>query len=172
MANNGGNKTRIDKTGTDKTGIDKTGNGKMGIDDALVRSLADLLDELNLSEIEYAAGDWRVRVARHAAGQPAAAPAAAARQTAVAEDGTVEAEAPPEGAVISPMVGTAFLAPEPGAANFVAVGDRVSEGQTVMLVEAMKTFNEIRAPRAGEVAQILVENATPVEYGDVLMIVA
>ena len=155
MANSGGNKTRIDK---------------MGIDDALVRSLADLLDELNLSEIEYAAGDWRVRVARNAAGQPVAAPAPAPEQAAAAEDGA--AEAPPEGAVTSPMVGTAYLAPEPGAANFVAVGDRVSEGQTVMLVEAMKTYNEIRAPHAGEVAQILVENATPVEYGDVLMIVA
>ena len=158
MANSGGNKTRIDK---------------MGIDDALVRSLADLLDELNLSEIEYAAGDWRVRVARNAAGQSVAAPAPAPGQTATAEDAAAGAvEAPPEGAVTSPMVGTAYLAPEPGAANFVAVGDRVSEGQTVMLVEAMKTYNEIRAPHAGEVAQILVENATPVEYGDVLMIVA
>ncbi len=154
------------------SGDDKTKIGKTEIDDALVRSLAGLLDELNLGEIEYAAGDWRVRVARHAAGQPVAMPAAAPGQAATAEDGTVEAEAPPEGAVTSPMVGTAYLAPEPGAANFVAVGDRVSEGQTVMLVEAMKTYNEIRAPHAGEVAQILVENATPVEYGDVLMIVA
>ena len=161
MSNSGGEKTRIDK---------------MGIDDALVRSLADLLDELNLSEIEYAAGDWRVRVARNAAGQPAAVPAPAPTQAASAEDAAardaVADDAPPEGAVTSPMVGTAYLAPEPGAANFVAVGDQVSEGQTVMLVEAMKTYNEIRAPRAGEVEQILVENATPVEYGDVLLIVA
>ncbi len=152
-----------------------SGDNKSRIDEALVRSLADLLDELNLSEIEYAAFDWRVRVARNAAGQPAAVPAAAPGQTATVEGASAEngeAEAPPEGAVTSPMVGTAYLAPEPGAANFVAVGDRVSEGQTVMLVEAMKTYNEIRAPRAGEVAQILIENATPVEYGDVLLVIA
>jgi acetyl-CoA carboxylase biotin carboxyl carrier protein len=147
---------------------------KTDIDEARVRALADLLDELELSEIEYAAGDWRVRVARNAAGQavaePARAPADAAdaQTEAAAETG---AEAPPPGAVTSPMVGTVYLAPEPDAAPFVTIGERVSEGQTVVLIEAMKTFNEIRAPRAGEVKQILVENATPVEYGDVLLIV-
>jgi acetyl-CoA carboxylase biotin carboxyl carrier protein len=155
----------------DKTKIGKTEIGKTEIDDALVRSLAGLLDELNLGEIEYAAGDWRVRVARNTAGPPAAVPAPAPGPEATPAEAAA-AEAPPEGAVTSPMVGTAYLAPEPGAANFVAVGDRVSEGQTVMLVEAMKTYNEIRAPRAGEVAQILIENATPVEYGDVLLVIA
>jgi len=147
---------------------------KTDIDEARVRALADLLDELKLSEIEYAAGDWHVRVARNAAGQavavPAQAPAASpAAQTEVA--GETGVEAVPPGAVTSPMVGTVYLAPEPDAPPFVTVGEKVGEGQTVMLIEAMKTFNEIRAPRAGEVKQILVENATPVEYGDVLLIV-
>ncbi len=146
---------------------------KTDIDEARVRALADLLDELELSEIEYSAGDWRVRVARNAAGQavavPAQTPAAAGAETeAAAETG---AEAVPPGAITSPMVGTVYLSPEPDAAPFVTLGEKVSEGQTLVLIEAMKTFNEIRAPRAGEVKRILVENATPVEYGDVLLIV-
>ena len=135
---------------------------KTDIDEARVRALADLLDELKLSEIEYAAGQ--------AVAVPAQAPAASpAAQTEVA--GETGVEAVPPGAVTSPMVGTVYLAPEPDAPPFVTVGEKVGEGQTVMLIEAMKTFNEIRAPRAGEVKQILVENATPVEYGDVLLIV-
>jgi len=143
---------------------------KTTIDDDLVRQLADLLDEKNLTEIEYSTGQLRVKVAR---GGVAMAPVAglAAAPVPLAEAAGSASEAPVAGSVTSPMVGTAYLAPEPGAANFVAVGDRVSEGQTLLLIEAMKTFNEVRAPRAGEVKRILIENATPVEYGDVLMII-
>ena len=141
-----------------------------------VRQLAKLLDETGLTEIEYATGAFRVRVARqqtvvHEAAAPAAA--AAPVSTPVAAPALVEKayDATHPGAVKSPMVGTGYLAPEPGAPGFVAVGDRVKEGQTLMLVEAMKTFNEIKSPRAGTVRKILIENQQPVEYGDVLMII-
>ena len=141
-----------------------------------VRQLAKLLDETGLTEIEYATGAIRDRVARqqtvvHEAAAPAAA--AAPVSTPVAAPALVEKayDATHPGAVKSPMVGTGYLAPEPGAPGFVAVGDRVKEGQTLMLVEAMKTFNEIKSPRAGTVRKILIENQQPVEYGDVLMII-
>src|SRR5690606_37258224 len=141
-----------------------------------VRQLAKLLDETGLTEIEYATGAFRVRVARQqtvvhetvapaAAAAPVATPVAAPALTEKAYDATHP------GAVKSPMVGTGYLAPEPGAPAFVAVGDRVKEGQTLMLVEAMKTFNEIKSPRAGTVRKVLIENQQPVEYGDVLMII-
>ena len=140
-----------------------------------VRQLAKLLDETGLTEIEYATGAFRVRVSRQqTVVQEAAAPAAAAPvATPVAAPALVEKayDATHPGAVKSPMVGTGYLAPEPGAPAFVAVGDRVKEGQTLMLVEAMKTFNEIKSPRAGTVRKILIENQQPVEYGDVLMII-
>lgn len=141
-------------------------------DKGLIRDLAALLDETGLTEIEWTRGDRTVRVARQpaavAAAAPAAAPAAAkpAREDAAAAD--------PEnhpGAVLSPMVGTAYAAPEPGAAPFVEVGVQVSEGQTVLIVEAMKTMNPIPAPRSGVVRRILVSDGAPVEYGEVLMIV-
>lgn len=142
-----------------------------------VRQLAKLLDETGLTEIEYATGAFRVRVARqqtvvHETVAPASA-AAAPVSTPVAAPALVEKayDASHPGAVKSPMVGTGYLAPEPGAPAFVAVGDRVKEGQTLMLVEAMKTFNEIKSPRAGTVRKILIENQQPVEYGDVLMII-
>ncbi len=142
-----------------------------------VRQLAKLLDETGLTEIEYATGAFRVRVARqqtvvHEAASPGSA-AAAPVSTPVAAPALVEKayDATHPGAVKSPMVGTGYLAPEPGAPAFVAVGDRVKEGQTLMLVEAMKTFNEIKSPRAGTVRKILIENQQPVEYGDVLMII-
>ncbi len=142
-----------------------------------VRELAKLLEETGLSEIEYATGDFRVRVARGrtvvheaAAPAPAAAPAAAAPLAAPAlAEKAYDASHP--GAVKSPMVGTAYLSPEPGAPAFVAVGDRVKEGQTLLLVEAMKTFNEIKSPRSGTLRKVLIENQQPVEYGDVLMII-
>lgn len=143
------------------------------IDSALVRRLARLLDETGLTELEYSTDSWRIRVARHpgaaqgaqpvsaAAAEPAPAPAAAA-------------EAPPDashpGAVVSPMVGTVYLAPEPGAAPFVQVGDRVEQGATLLIVEAMKVMNPVIAPRPGRVARVLVENGAPVEYGAALMI--
>jgi acetyl-CoA carboxylase biotin carboxyl carrier protein len=141
-----------------------------------VRQLAKLLDETGLTEIEYATGAFRVRVARqqtvvHETMAPAAAAVPVA--TPVAAPALVEKafDATHPGAVKSPMVGTGYLAPEPGAPAFVAAGDRVKEGQTLMLIEAMKTFNEIKSPRAGTLRKILIENQQPVEYGDILMII-
>jgi acetyl-CoA carboxylase biotin carboxyl carrier protein len=139
-----------------------------------VRQLAALLVETGLSEIEYATGAFRIRVSRQqsVAAEPAA-PAAAPVSTPVAVPALVEKayDGTHPGAIKSPMVGTGYLAPEPGAAAFVSVGDRVKEGQTLMLVEAMKTFNEIKSPRAGVVRKIMIENQQPVEYGDILMII-
>ena len=147
-----------------------------------VRRLAELLDETGLTEIEYDDGDLRIRVARQQAGAVAlAAPPAPGGGPAGAGASPPPVAAVPEapaavaadhpGAVTSPMVGTVYLSPEPGAATFIGVGDTVSVGQTLMLVEAMKTFNEIKAPHAGTVTQIVVENGVPVEFGDVLAIV-
>jgi len=133
-------------------------------DAELIRTLAALLSETGLTEIEYAIGDRRIRVARTPAGAPAAPPA-----TVV--------EAPPSrpanaaGAVKSPMVGTAYLAPQPGDPPFVRLGDRVTEGQPLLIIEAMKVMNQIRAHRPGRVAQILVADAQPVEYGTILMLI-
>ena len=124
-------------------------------------------------EIGTQARDGRsVRVARNvsiAAAIPAVAAPVAAAPGAVASAAADLSKHP--GAVTSPIVGTAYLAPEPGKANFVAVGDKVTAGQTLLIIEAMKTFNPIKAPKAGTVARILVENAQPVEYGEPLMIV-
>ena len=134
------------------------------IDEDLVRRLAALLEETGLTEIEYGTEDWRVRVAKHRDEVVAATPAAAPSPAPAAEP------ASEPGAVTSPMVGTVYLSPEPGAPTFVKAGDQVEAGQTLLLVEAMKTFNEIRAPLAGVVAEIMVHDRMPVEYGDVLMI--
>lgn len=143
-----------------------------------VRRLAELLDETGLTEIEYDTGDIKIRVARQHGGAvsytppPAAAPAAPAVESAPAADDAPQAiSADHPGAVTSPMVGTAYLAPEPGAAFFINVGDSITKGQTLMLVEAMKTFNEIKAPHGGIVKQIIIENGVPVEFGDVLAII-
>ncbi|MCY4394318.1 MAG: acetyl-CoA carboxylase biotin carboxyl carrier protein [Rhodospirillaceae bacterium] len=153
------------------------------IDNDSVRRLAELLDETGLTEIEYDNGDIRIRVARQQAGAvayaplPGALPAPAEAGGPPLEAGGSASEVPAAvsadhpGAVTSPMVGTVYLSPEPGAATFIGVGDSVSVGQTLMLVEAMKTFNEIKAPHAGTVRQIVVENGIPVEFGDVLAIV-
>ena len=158
---------------------DKKSNGSSasGIDPNLVRELAAILTDTGLSEIEVEHGDLRLRLARslgpaptvqthvmHAppvsvAAAPAAAPAAAAAP--VVHPGTVP----------SPMVGTAYLSPEPGAPVFIKIGDSVTEGQTLMVVEAMKTFNPIPAPRAGKITAILVADAQPVEYGEGLVVI-
>jgi acetyl-CoA carboxylase biotin carboxyl carrier protein len=147
-------------------------------DTALIRDLAVLLDETNLSEIELEKGDTRIRVARQisisapvsvaapAAPAPAAAPAATAAPAAAPADA-----APAQGTVASPMVGTAYMAAEPGAAPFVQVGDKVAEGQTILIIEAMKTMNHIPSTKAGTVKEILVEDAQPVEFGEPLIIV-
>ncbi len=139
---------------------------KLAIDSEMIRTLAALLEETGLSEIEIGEGETRIRVARNglAAGvAPGPAPAAAPETPPLAD-------ASHPGAVTSPIVGTVYVASEPGAEPFVAVGDRVAEGQTLLIIEAMKVMNPIRAPRAGTVAELLVENGDPVEYGDVLLI--
>lgn len=142
-------------------------------DQDLIRQLATLLDETNLTEIELERDDFRVRVARQvtveapvsvARSAPAAAPAAAAAPA------SSDAAGHP-GAVPSPMVGTAYRAPEPGARNFIEIGDTVSAGDTLLIVEAMKTMNQIPAPRAGRVTAILVEDGQPVEYGEPLVVI-
>jgi acetyl-CoA carboxylase biotin carboxyl carrier protein len=148
---------------------------RIPIDPDSIRRLAAVLVETGLTEIEIAEKDSRIRVVRGAApGEMvlAAAPAAVAAVAAPAAPAPAAVDDPSShpGAINSPMVGVAYLAPEPGAANFVVVGQQVAAGQTVLLIEAMKTFNQIKAPKAGTVTRILVENSAPVEYGEVLMI--
>jgi len=142
---------------------------KFDVDEALVRKLAQLLKDTGLSEIEFESEGKRIRVnSGHAAGAmihspvvaPAAAPAAAAKP-----------EGPPAGALTSPMVGTAYLSPEPNAAPFVKVGDRVNKGQTVLIIEAMKVMNPILAPTSGVVSEILISDGQPVEFGEAMMII-
>ena len=153
-----------------------------GIDTRLVRKLADILNATDLTEIVVEQGDLKIRVAREvtvaaapvayaAAPAPALAPAAHAPVAASpAAAAAPAAEAPARGeAVNSPMVGTAYLQPQPGAPPFVKVGDHVSAGQTLLIVEAMKTMNPIPAPKAGVIVAVLVEDAQPVEFGEPLV---
>lgn len=145
-------------------------------DSALIRELALLLDETSLTEIEIERAGLRVRVARNisvaAAVPPAYVPAAVAGPVAATAQASTAADpAKHPGAVPSPMVGTAYWAPEPGAKPFVEVGTRVAAGQTLLIIEAMKTMNQIPSPRAGTVTQILVEDGQPVEFGEPLMII-
>ena len=143
------------------------------IDEALIRRLASLLEETGLGEIEYADGDRRIRVTGRAPAAPAAAPAPAPAAAPQKEAPPVAAEVPEaatEDAVVAPMVGTVYVSPEPGALPFVQPGDTVAAGDTLLLIEAMKTFNPIRAPRAGRVARILVSDAAPVEFGEALIV--
>ena len=148
-------------------------------DPELIRTLARLLAETGLSEIEYSFGACRIRVARN--GEQATAAPLPAR--VAAETAAPAAEASPAdhlanhladhpGAVKSPMVGTAYLAPQPGAPPFIRPGDTVAEGQALLIIEAMKVMNQIRAPRAGRVERILVTDGDPVEYGAVLLLLA
>jgi acetyl-CoA carboxylase biotin carboxyl carrier protein len=149
-------------------------------DSALIRELALLLDETSLTEIEIERAGLRVRVARNisiAAGVPAGLPVATAMPLAVASApvpaaaGAVADFSKHPGVVPSPMVGTAYWAPEPGAKPFIEVGTKVSAGQTLLIIEAMKTMNQIPSPRAGTVTQILVEDGQPVEFGEPLVII-
>jgi acetyl-CoA carboxylase biotin carboxyl carrier protein len=145
--------------------------GDLTVDGSLVRTLAALLAETGLSEIEYAVGDRRIRVARNAAAvslAPAATVAAMPSSGAALPAESSFASHP--GAVKAPMVGTVYLSPEPEAPPFAKLGDTVSEGQPLLIIEAMKVMNQIRAPRAGRLAQILVEDGAPVEYGEVVMV--
>ncbi|WP_323014022.1 acetyl-CoA carboxylase biotin carboxyl carrier protein [Devosia sp.] len=155
-------------------------------DQDLIRAIAELLNKENLAEIEIEKEDFRVRVTRSYANEGvayaappqylAAAPAAPAPATPA---GSVPAAAPAAaedlasnpGTLTSPMVGTAYRSPEPGKPSFVEVGSKVSEGQTVLIVEAMKTMNQIPAHRSGTVTRILVEDAQPVEYGEPLVVI-
>jgi acetyl-CoA carboxylase biotin carboxyl carrier protein len=144
---------------------------KPAIDQDLIRELAKLLDETGLTEIEFERDGERVRVARQA--QPAAAapaPPAAPVPAATAEAGSLDPAKHP-GLVASPMVGTAYVGAEPGARPYVEVGSRVRAGETLLIVEAMKTMNQIPAPRSGTVIQILIEDGQPVEFGEPLMII-
>jgi acetyl-CoA carboxylase biotin carboxyl carrier protein len=141
------------------------------IDSDLVRTLAALLDETGLTEIEYSVGDRRIRVARTATLTPtvnvAATPAPGAAETPAAAVAPVDHP----GAVKAPMVGTAYIAPQPDQPPFVKLGDRVEEGRVLLIIEAMKVMNQIRAPKAGRVAEILIADGAPVEYGQVLMVI-
>jgi acetyl-CoA carboxylase biotin carboxyl carrier protein len=143
------------------------------VDHELIHELTKLLDETGLTEIEIEHGGQRVRVARNAA--PTAAPAPVPRVEAPGEP-PGEPAAPPDlakhpGVVISPMVGTAYMAPEPGAKPFIDIGSTVKAGDTLLIVEAMKTMNQIPAPRGGTVVQILFEDGQPVEFGEPLVII-
>ena len=152
------------------------GKSGMNVDTSLVRELAEMLGETGLTEIEVEDGDRKIRVSRGggvalaaqapmmAAPAPAAAPAQSAAEAAPASPDTA-------GAIKSPMVGTVYLAAEPGAPDFVSVGDSVKEGQTLLIVEAMKVMNPITADKAGTVKSILVENAQPVEFDQPLVVI-
>ncbi len=148
--------------------------GKFTVDKELIRDLAALLDETGLTEIEVEDNDVRIRIARGGTVVHAAAPAAA--QAAAPAAGAAPAASASDvhghpGLVTSPMVGTAYTAAEPGAPPFVRVGDKVSAGQTVLIVEAMKTMNPVTAPKGGTVTRILISNEQPVEYGEPLLII-
>jgi len=144
------------------------------IDSETIRDLAELLNETGLTEIEVTDGDKSLRVTRGGAVQSVVAAAPAAANTA--GPAVVETAAAPDadnhpGAVKSPMVGTAYLQPEPGADSFVKVGDSVSEGDTLMIIEAMKVMNPLKASKSGKVTQILIDNAQPVEFDETLMVI-
>lgn len=154
-------------------------NGKSKLDTGLVRELASILRDADLGEIEVEHEALRIRVSKPAA--PVATVAAPVQQVAAAPVSQVAPAsspadtssdaAPPANAVTSPMVGTAYLSPEPGASAFISVGDKVKKGDTLMLVEAMKTFNPIESPRAGTVKSIIVTDAQPVEFGEPLIVI-
>jgi acetyl-CoA carboxylase biotin carboxyl carrier protein len=151
----------------------KPKQGSLAIDKAAIHELAKILDDTGLSEISWSQGAIQVRVARGGvalAAPVAAAPAVAATAPAGAAPATSDHASHP-GAVKSPMVGTAYVAAEPGSAPFVREGDTVKQGQTVLIVEAMKTMNPIPAPKGGRVTKIMVEDKQPVEFGQVLMVI-
>jgi acetyl-CoA carboxylase biotin carboxyl carrier protein len=144
---------------------------KSAIDHDLIRELAKLLDETGLTEIEFERDGERVRVARRAKrAAPATAASVPSAAPRAADDGPIDLAGHP-GLVTSPMVGTAYLGAEPGARAYVEIGSRVRAGETLLIVEAMKTMNQIPAPRGGTVTQILIEDGQPVEFGEPLMIV-
>jgi acetyl-CoA carboxylase biotin carboxyl carrier protein len=172
-----------DGHGKDSDGKKSGRKSGMNIDTALVRELAELLNETGLTEIEVEDDDRKIRVSRGAVASAAPvyaaapAPAAAAAPAPVAAAPSPAEPAAPAGpdlknAVKSPMVGTCYLTPEPGAAPFVSVGQAVKEGDTLLIVEAMKVMNPITAPRAGTVTAILIETAQPVEFDQPLVVIS
>ena len=148
--------------------------GKPGVDAVAVRELAKLLKETGLTEIEIEHNGARIRVSRGAGMVAAAAPLAAAPApvAAAAAPAATVPSGPPAGAVPSPMVGTVYLSPEPGKPPFISVGKTVKEGDTLFIVEAMKTMNAISAPKGGTVKEICVADSTPVEFGQTLAVIA
>ncbi|MHB2265506.1 acetyl-CoA carboxylase biotin carboxyl carrier protein [Aliihoeflea sp. PC F10.4] len=149
---------------------------KAGVDQQLIRDLAGILNDTNLSEIEVEQDDLRIRVSRQTAPAmqayaPAPAPSYAAPAAAEERASSASAADQSSNAVPSPMVGTAYLAPSPGARPFIEIGQNVKEGQTLLIIEAMKTMNQIPAPRSGKVTAILCEDAQPVEFGEPLVVI-
>ncbi len=154
---------------------------KNGIDKGLIRDLANILNDTDLTEIEVEQDDLRIRVSRtipapqyvQAAAAPAYAAAPAAAAPAAAAIAAPAADAPKDraNAVTAPMVGTVYLSPAPGSRPFIEVGATVKEGQTLLIIEAMKTMNQIPAPRSGRVTEIIVNDAQPVEYGEPLVVI-
>jgi acetyl-CoA carboxylase biotin carboxyl carrier protein len=152
----------------------KDSKDKASAESALIRELAELLNDTGLSEIEIEREGLRVRVARQLTMAAVTAPAVhAAHAHAAAPDAAPKpaAAGPHPGTVTSPMVGTAYRAAEPGAAPFIDVGTRVAQGQTLLIIEAMKTMNHIPAPRSGTVTQVFVDNGQPVEFGEPLVVI-
>jgi acetyl-CoA carboxylase biotin carboxyl carrier protein len=151
--------------------------GKAGIDAAAIRTLAGLLTETGLTEIEVEQDGMRLRVTRQVPPVVSHVPMAASPMSATATASAVEAtplkrEGPAPGVVASPMVGTVYVSPQPGAAPYIKVGDTVKEGDTLLIVEAMKTMNPIAAPRSGTVREICVTDSQPVEFGQTLLILS
>ena len=153
---------------SDKKKSEKSVNQK-----EMIRELAELLDETGLSEIEIEQKDLRIRVAKSAAVVTATSPSIAPEVLQPVAPATPPAAAKPasDGTITSPMVGTAYRSPEPGKPAFVDVGDIVAEGDTILIVEAMKTMNHIPAPRGGTIKAILIEDGQPVEFGEPLMVI-
>jgi acetyl-CoA carboxylase biotin carboxyl carrier protein len=164
---------------------ENTKMAKAQVDQELIRAIAELLNQQNLAEIEIEQEDFRVRVTRsypsqtvHTVAAPALAPAALAAPHPAVPAGAAAAAAPAiddlasnPGTLTSPMVGTAYRSPEPNAPKFVEVGSKVSEGQTILIIEAMKTMNQIPAHRSGTITRILIDDAQPVEYGQPLAVI-
>ena len=145
---------------------------KIGFDVETIRALSGIMRDAALTEVDITAGDVRLHLVRGAASVVQAAPMAPSVAAPIPAAAVVAAEEPiPPGAVTSPMVGIAYLAPEPGATPFVTVGRTVTAGQTVLLIEAMKTFNQIKAPHAGTVTRILIASGEPVEYAQPLLVI-
>lgn len=151
---------------------------KFSVDGDAIRQLAAILSETDLSEIEYEDDGRRIRVARHMSGTVVSTPSMASMPMGGVMERVVPSESAETtdyskhpGVVKSPMVGTVYVAPEPGAAPFVKVGDTVSVGQTLIIIEAMKVMNPIKAPRAGKITHILIQDGAPVEFGEPLMII-